>query len=328
MLKGLRRLNRYENRIFKIAKDGGKLVRLSQIGFSTKTQTGFRFPIYCLEIGKKSAIEKNPVGIVAGVHGLETIGVRVALDFLEFLVSPKQKDFFPEIFKGDLGIVCLPIINPGGIVNTSRSNPAGIDLMRNSGIEAVKAPLFFGGHKISPKLPYYRGNHLEPESRVVNRFLNKYFFPNDKAVMPLIDIHSGFGAIDHVWWPFAYTKEACADESIYKKMAWYLKEKNLHKDYEYGPQSETYTTHGDLWDKFYLEYRNLIEIKKSKSRFLPWTLEIGTWSDILEYPLKLKRASGIFNPAKENKQTVIKSYRTFLRDFVRLSSKKPSYWLT
>jgi hypothetical protein len=327
MLKGLRRLNRYENRIFKIAKDGGKFVRLSQIGFSRKTKNNFRFPIYCLEIGKKSAIEKNPVGIVAGVHGLETIGVRVTLDFLEFLVSEKHKDFFPEIFKGDVGIVCLPMINPGGIVETSRSNPAGIDLMRNSGIEAVKAPLFFGGHKISPKLPYYRGNHLEPESRVVNRFVNQYFFNNKTAIMPLIDIHSGFGAVDHVWWPFAFTHEACADEPIYKKMALYLKEKNLHKEYEYGPQSETYTTHGDLWDKFYLEYRNLIEIRKSKSRFLPWTLEIGTWSDILDYPSKLNRRRGIFNPAKENKQAVIKNYRLFLRDFVRLSCVKPAYWL-
>ncbi len=75
MLKGIRRLNRYENRIFKIVKDGGKLVRLSQLGFSRKTKDNFRFPIYSLEIGKEKAIQKNPVGIVAGVHGLETIGV-------------------------------------------------------------------------------------------------------------------------------------------------------------------------------------------------------------------------------------------------------------
>ena len=326
MLKGLRRLNRYENRIFKIAKDGGKLVRLSQIGFSRKTKDNFRFPVYSLEIGKKSAIANNPVGIVAGVHGLETIGVRVALDFLEYLVNSNHEDFLPEIFNGDVGIVCLPMINPGGIAQTSRSNPAGVDLMRNSGIDAVSAPFFFGGHRISSSLPYFRGKYLEPESRIVYRFMKKYFFPNETAIMPLLDIHSGFGTVDHVWWPFAFTHEPCADEAIYKKMAMHLSEKNLHTQYQYRPQSEIYTTHGDLWDRFYLQFRNLIEIKKRKSRFLPWTLEIGTWSDIPDNPSKLSRKRGIFNPAKENKQAVIKNYRNFLRDFVRLSCVKPSYW--
>ncbi|MCU0825046.1 MAG: carboxypeptidase, partial [Leptospira sp.] len=71
MLRGLRRLNRYEKRILDIAKIGGKLVRLSQLGFSRKTEEGFRFPIHCLEIGTSKAIAKHPVGIVAGVHGLE-----------------------------------------------------------------------------------------------------------------------------------------------------------------------------------------------------------------------------------------------------------------
>ena len=109
-------------------------------------------------------------------------------------------------------------------------------------------------------------------------------------------------------------------------MAMHLSEKNLHTQYQYRPQSEIYTTHGDLWDRFYLQFRNLIEIKKRKSRFLPWTLEIGTWSDIPDDLSKLSRKRGIFNPAKENKQAVIKNYRNFLRDFVRLSCIKPSYW--
>lgn len=327
MLKGIRRLNRYENRIFKIAKDGGSLVRLSQLGFSRKTKDNFRFPIYSLEIGKPKAIQKNPVGVVAGVHGLETIGVRVVLDFLEFLVNSPKKDFLPEVFAGEIGIVSIPIINPGGILKSTRSNPAGIDLMRNSGIEAVKAPFFFGGHKISKHLPYYRGNYLEPEARIVKRFVEKYFFSNEKSILSLIDIHSGFGSIDHVWWPFAFSRESCADEKIYQKMAWHLKEKKLHSSYEYGPQSETYTTHGDLWDLFYLEYQNRIESKNLKSKFLPWTLEIGTWSDIPIEPSKLFRKRGIFNPAKENKQAVIRKYRNFLRDFVCLSSYKRSHWL-
>ncbi|HMV45692.1 MAG TPA: carboxypeptidase [Leptospiraceae bacterium] len=226
-----------------------------------------------------------------------------------------------------MGIVSIPIINPGGIAKSTRSNPNGVDLMRNSGVDAIKAPFFFGGHRISSNLPYFRGNYLESEGRAAYRFTKKYFFNNKTAIMPLIDIHSGFGSIDHVWWPFAFTTDACKDEKIYKKMAWHLKEKNLHSAYEYGPQSETYTTHGDLWDLLYLEYQNKIESENLKSRFLPWTLEIGTWSDIPLEPSKLFRKRGIFNPAKENKQAVIRNYRNFLRDFIRLASYKVSHWM-
>ena len=58
MLRGIKRLNRYENRILSITKAGGDLVRLRQFGFSSKTKEGFRFPIYVLEIGRPKAIKK------------------------------------------------------------------------------------------------------------------------------------------------------------------------------------------------------------------------------------------------------------------------------
>lgn len=164
MLRGMKRLNRYENRILKIVKLGGKLVRLKQFGFSSKTEEGFRFPIYVLEIGKPKAIKKNLSGLVAGVHGLETIGIRVLLDFLDDLFVRKTSVLYNEIKNGELGIVCIPILNPGGVAMKRRSNPKGVDLMRNSGVEAVKAPFFFGGRmqahmNHAPMNPYSKKWH-------------------------------------------------------------------------------------------------------------------------------------------------------------------------
>ncbi|TGK35911.1 carboxypeptidase [Leptospira gomenensis] len=328
MLRGLKRLNRYDKKLFKILKLGGKLTSLNQIGFSRKTKEGFRFPIHALRIGTEKGLKEHPVGIVAGVHGLETIGILVLLDFLEYVLHPDSTGFLPELQKGKLGIVVLPVVNPGGVVLKQRSNPGGVDLMRNSGVEAVRALPFFGGQKISNRLPYFRGNGLEPESRALFRLMQDCFFQTENAVMPVLDLHSGFGTIDNVWWPYAFTKTPCPDTPLYQKIADHLKDHCGHIHFQYGPQSETYTTHGDLWDRFYDQYRTYQGLYPaiSGSKFLPITLEIGTWSDIKEDPTKLFRKRGIFNPASFNKIETVGRYRGFLRDFVRLGLKKPKDW--
>lgn len=312
MLRGLKRLNRYDKKILKILKLGGKLASFSQIGFSRKTSEGFRFPIHALKIGTEKGLKEHPVGIVAGVHGLETIGILILLDFLEYILHPDSTGYIPELKKGKLGIVVLPIVNPGGVALKQRSNPAGVDLMRNSGIQAIKPFLFFGGQKISKRFPYFRGNGLEPESKALFRLVYESFFTAKDAIIPVLDLHSGFGTIDNVWWPYAYTKEPCPDTSLYRKIGEHLKHHCGHIHFQYGPQSETYTTHGDLWDKFYDQYRDYHKNSSNwNSKLLPLTLEVGTWSDIKEDPFKLFRKRGIFNPASFNKIETAGRYRGF-----------------
>ncbi|MCC6274865.1 MAG: DUF2817 domain-containing protein [Leptospiraceae bacterium] len=324
MLRGLKRLNRYENRILSILKNNDELVRLKQLGFSAKNREGFKFPIHAIEVGTKKAIQKNPVGLVAGVHGLETIGIRVLLDFLDYITNPKHSKDFSELEKGKLGIVCIPILNPGGVALKSRSNPNGVDLMRNSGIDSEKAVPFLGGHKLSGKLPYFRGNTLQKESRILQKFVEDYFFKSDGQFMILLDIHSGFGVNDSVWWPYAGTKKYCEDQPIYEKISKNLLVEKALTKYKFGPQSEIYTAHGDLWDKFYDDF---LEVKRNKKwkpdrKFLPLTLEIGTWADLKNNPLKIFRKRGLFNPTNQNKEIFIKAHRDFLTSIVKLTNSK------
>ncbi|EQA70493.1 M14 family zinc carboxypeptidase [Leptospira noguchii] len=315
MLRGLKRLNRYDKKILKILKFGGKLAFFSQIGFSRKTSEGFRFPIHALKIGTEKGIKEHPVGIVAGVHGLETIGILILLDFLEYILHPDSNGYLPELKKSKLGIIVLPILNPSGVALKQRSNPAGVDLMRNSGIKAVQPIPFFGGQKISKRLPYFRGNGLEPESRALIRLVHKFFFEVENAILPILDLHSGFGTIDNVWWPYAYTKSPCPDTSLYQNVRKHLKHHCGHIHFQYGPQSETYTTHGDLWDKVYDQYNDCHKNTLNwNSKLLPLTLEVGTWADLREDPSKLFRKRGIFNPASFNKIETMGRYRGFLRD--------------
>ena len=326
MVRGLRRLHRFEKRILEVARLQEDLVQIEQYGFSRKADNGFRFPIYALRIGKPSALKKRPVGIVAGVHGLETIGVRILLDFLHHCLA--NPEFFPELHNGKVGIHAIPMVNPGGIALRRRSNPAGVDLMRNSGVEAVRSMPFFGGHRLSKHLPYYRGNTLEPESRALYRFIFQSFFATKGRLMPVVDVHSGFGSVDHVWWPYASTKEPCRDTPLFESMGRFLKIQAGHSKLNFGPQSESYTTHGDLWDLYYDHYWKYHESDKNwKGRFLPLTLEVGTWSDLRESPTRMLNRKNIFNPDAERKQQTIQRYRKFLRDLFRVSLTSEKDWL-
>lgn len=314
MLRGLKRLNRYERRILRIVKLGKSDIRFSQLGYSSRNESGFRFPIHCLEIGSPQAIKNSPVGLVAGVHGLETVGIRILIDFLEYLVSPSGSSILKAMKKEKIGLVVIPILNPGGVAMKKRSNPRGVDLMRNSGVDAVKPMPFFGGHRISPKLPYFRGKTLELESRALFQFVKKYFFSAKSKVLPILDIHSGFGTVDYVWWPYAHTHAPSPSETVFQSFANYLQNTKNLKNFHYSPQSESYTTHGDLWDRIYDQFQE--EAKEKKSQLIPLTLEVGTWKDIAENPLKVLKKRGIFNPSPENKAETIIRYREFLKEFI------------
>jgi succinylglutamate desuccinylase len=53
-------------------------------------------------------MNSNPVGLVAGVHGLETIGIRILLDFLEFILDKKNEGFLPEIKRAIFRLLLFP----------------------------------------------------------------------------------------------------------------------------------------------------------------------------------------------------------------------------
>ena len=60
-------------------------------------------------------------------------------------------------------LVFMPIVNPGGMWARTRSNPNGVDLMRNAPQSAEgRVPFLAGGQRIGPWLPWYRGRGGAP----------------------------------------------------------------------------------------------------------------------------------------------------------------------
>src|SRR5207302_1647543 len=90
----------------------------------------------------------------------------------------------------------------------TRSNPAGVDLMRNAPVEAeagVRWPL--GGQRLSPILPWYRGRKgepMQPEAQALIETVEQRILPHRFCMT--LDCHSGFGSIDRIWFPYARTR--------------------------------------------------------------------------------------------------------------------------
>ena len=119
-------------------------------------------PVYALTLGNPDPGVPS-VTYVAGIHGLERIGTQVVIAYLEGLLERLNWDrIFADILQR-VRINFLPIVNPAGMLNNTRANSQGVDLMRNAPVDSYeKTILLAGGHRISPALPWYRGRSNEP----------------------------------------------------------------------------------------------------------------------------------------------------------------------
>ena len=297
------------------------MIRIRQLDYSSPTREGQRYPIYLLEIGRQAAFKRHAVSIVSGVHGLETIGIRIHLDVIKCMLNPKSPHFSRALNEGKFGLYSIPILNPAGVARATRANGRGVDLNRNSGIEAEGALPFFGGQRISPALPYYRGKALERESRALYRFLREYAWKN-RRIHTALDIHSGYGAQNYLWWPYSYSKRRIPHSAVFERMASELAER--HPLYRIEPMSLSYQTHGDLWDRALIEF----EADKKEGRlprknlFLPLTLEIGTWDELKKNPFRVLRKQKIFNPPPQSRKAYLREHRQLIWDILHLHVKK------
>jgi hypothetical protein len=292
---------------------------------ATVSHAGIEFPIYSITMGSED--KSAPcLGIFGGVHGLERIGSEVVIAWLQSISELMNwDDTFRERLK-HTRLVFMPIVNPVGMFLTRRSNGNHVDLMRNSPVIADEPPVYLvGGQTISPKLPWYRGNTtseatMEIESRAMCQLVEREIFPSRLAVT--VDVHSGFGTVDRLWFPYAKSKrppphlvEIVALKRIFDRSY-------PNHIYKIEPQSKSYTTHGDLWDWMY--DRSFEEAKGSL--FLPWTLELGSWLWLKKNPRQLFSSLGAFNPIQPHRLRRILRRHITLFDFLHRSIMSSESW--
>ncbi len=284
---------------------------------------GRELPVPVLSLGSRSA-DVPVIGYFGGVHGLERIGSQVVLAFLASLVARLRWDELLHQQLQGLRMVFMPLVNPGGLLLGTRANPSGVDLMRNSPVEAERpVPFLVGGQRLSAGLPWFRGRagaQMQPEAQALCRVVREELLCHRAALS--VDCHSGFGLDDRIWFPFAYSTKPIGHLPEMLALSELLDQTHAQHRYVFEPQSRQYLTHGDLWDYLYLE-----SCQMPDRVFLPLTLEMGSWAWVKKNPRQLFSRDGIFNPkVSHRQQRVLRRHLVWL-DFCARAAFSMPRWL-
>ncbi|MDX1756418.1 MAG: DUF2817 domain-containing protein [Marinobacter sp.] len=280
-------------------------------------------PIYRTDLGSDSP-DAPVLLLVGGVHGLERIGSQVVITWLANLLARLRWDDHLQALLAKVHITVLPILNPGGMFLNQRSNPNGVDLMRNAPITAQDRSAFLlGGQRLSPRLPWYTGDPeqgMEPENQALEAVINQ-LLPGRPFSLAL-DCHSGFGWQDQIWFPYAYRRRPMRRIASVMALKLIWEQAYPNHQYRFEPQSRHYLTHGDLWDYFYKQVN-----RGGEGTFIPLTLEMGSWRWIRKRPRQLLRLDGLFNPLVPHRhQRVLRSHLPFM-DFLLNAAASHDGWL-
>lgn len=250
-----------------------------------------RYPLVSVRFGNPSA---PTLLICGGVHGLERIGAQLSVSLLKSFYERLTWDTIAQDFLKSVQLVFVPLINPVGYFEVTRSNGEGVDLMRNAPIDTEgAAPFLLGGHRYSNRLPWYRGEKTATETSFVMSVVQDILEKSSTLIS--IDIHSGFGFKDQLWFPFAYSEKEFYQLAELAQFFELFEKSHPYHIYTIEPQAKNYKTHGDIWDYCYLNF------KKPDQIYLPLTLEMGSWIWVKKNPLQIFSKTGLFNPIKQHR---------------------------
>jgi zinc carboxypeptidase len=289
-----------------------------------QAQAGERsFPVHVISFGNPDP-EIPAIGFFGGVHGLERIGAEVIIAYLRSLVMRLSWDTLLQRQLETLRLVFMPLVNPGGVWLGTRANPRGVDLMRNSPVDAQEpVPFMLGGQRISAGLPWYRGAEggpMEAESAALCELAQKELLSRRFSLS--VDCHSGFGVVDRIWFPYACTRQPIRHLAEVHALHAIYEQSNAYHRYVFEPQARQYLTHGDLWDHLYLR-----ACRDARRIFIPLTLEMGSWMWIKKNPRQLFSRQGIFNPLIMHRQHRVMRRHISLLDFFTRAVSSNAQWL-
>lgn len=287
------------------------------------THQAREFPLYTITLGSESPAAPCLL-LTGGMHGIERIGSQVLIAWLHSLLERLGWDTHLQHQLSQVQLVLMPILNPVGMYLNQRSNGRGVDLNRNAPIDAEgSVPLLGGGHRLGAFLPWYRGKRtsaMEAENLALERVMQRQVLTRPFALV--VDLHSGFGMRDQLWFPYAYRKKPIHNIAEYLALKILWERTYPNHTYAFEPQSIHYLSHGDLWDYFYLQSR-----QRQMPHFLPLTLEMGSWAWVKKRPRQILNLAGLFNPQMQHRHARVLRRHLLLLDFMLAASLNYQNWL-
>ncbi|MDD2767764.1 MAG: DUF2817 domain-containing protein [Methylococcus sp.] len=282
------------------------------------------FPLLAISFGPTDPT--IPVlALFGGVHGLERIGTRVVIAYLRTILELARWDEVTREMLQKTRLLIVPLVNPVGMYLKRRSNGEFVDLMRNAPVQAEGLPRWhlFAGQRLSASLPWYQGAAEAPmqtEAQALCDFVRREIFPARVALS--VDVHSGYGRVDRLWFPYARTLEPFPNLPEAVALRHLLDRTHHNHIYCMEPQSRQYLAHGDLWDYLYDEYR----AQQSGGHFIPFTLELGSWAWVRKNWSQLFSILGVFNPRMPHRVRRTLRRHLFLFDLLYRAVRSPEPW--
>jgi hypothetical protein len=197
--------------------------------------------------------------------------------------------------------------------------------MRNSPLDGEEGTgPFYRGHRISPSIPWYRGIEGAEMEIEVKAFMQ--VVEAELAQSPLVltvDVHSGFGAQDRFWFPYSHSRRPFPYLAEAYALKILLDQTYRHHFYAFEPMSRQYTIHGDPWDFMFENNRQ----HKGHGFFVPFCLEMGSWSWLRKNPLQVFNKDGVFHPTLPHRRSRILRRHLTLFDFLHRAALAPEAWL-
>ena len=297
---------------------------IDRLGDDARVETLTRvggYPIQSVTIGAEDP--RVPcLLLVGGVHGLERIGTQVVLAYLGTLAERLQWDELTRNALQRSRIAAIPLLNPVGMRAGTRANGNGVDLMRNGPARGNgEASWFVGGQRLSPLLPWYMGRkgRLELEAEALVGFVEEQVASSVASIA--LDVHSGFGFQDRLWFPYAYTRRPFPNVPEVYALYELLNQTLPNHVYHTEPVSRSYTIQGDLWDFMYEQAR-----EHARGLFVPMTLEMGSWTWVRKNPRQLLSLRGSFNPIKRHRLARTLRRHLLLIDFLHRAAVGHEAW--
>jgi hypothetical protein len=278
-------------------------------------------PIYAFQFGAAERTAPSLL-VIGGVHGLERIGTDVAIAFLSSLVARLGWDAVLHDALARCRVIVVPLVNPVGMARGQRANGNGVDLMRNAPAHELGGTPLVGGHRISPRLPWYMGPPgapMEAEAAALVRLVEDELFASPFAIA--LDLHSGFGFVDRLWYPYARTREPMPDQRSVAALGRLLDDTLPNHVYRVEQTAQVYTIRGDLWDHLYDRRR-----AAGGGTLLPLTLEMGSWTWVRKNPLQGFSSLGRFNPTRPHRHRRTLRRHLPLLDFLLHATASHRAW--
>ncbi|MEN0060281.1 MAG: zinc carboxypeptidase, partial [Bdellovibrio sp.] len=156
------------------------------------------------------------------------------------------------------------------------------------------------------------GAPMEVESQALVHAVQKEL--QHSSFVLTLDVHSGFGFQDRLWFPYAKTIRPFPDLPLVYSLKSLLDRTYPNHFYRVEPQAQSYTTHGDIWDYLYDTHLQKTQAGES-GKYLPLCLEMGSWLWVKKNPWQIFRAEGPFNPSQGHRQQRILRRHNTLMEF-------------